>query len=184
MTEALLLAYVVLLVLFGATLLVNAWTGIPYVPSRTHIAKKLIEHARLRKGETVFDLGCGDGRLLTYAAKSQEITAIGYEIAPMVYLAAELRRLLSKNRKKIDIRFESMFRANLKKANVIFVYLMPKILPKIAEKIMKECKPGTRIISNTFKIPGLKLIKRVPKRRHYPTIYVYEIQNKPALFMR
>lgn len=179
MTTALLLTYFILLVLFGATLLVNAFTGIPYVPSRTHIAKKLIEYAKIKKGDTVFDLGCGDGRLLTYAAKSQNITAIGYEIAPMVYLAAETRRLFSKNRAKIDIRFESMFRADLKKADVIFVYLMPKILPKIAEKIIRECRPGTRVVSNTFKIPNLKLAKRIPKRRHYPTIYIYEIPIAP-----
>lgn len=175
MTTAFLLIYLILLLLFGATLLVNAATGIPYVPSRTHIAKKLIEHAELKKGDTVFDLGCGDGRLLTKAAKTQNVTAIGFEIAPLVYIAAELRRLFSKNRKHIDIRFKSMFDANLREADVIFVYLMPKILPKIAAKIKKECKKGTRVVSSTFKIPSLTLAKHIPKHRHYPNIYVYKI---------
>lgn len=167
--------YLILIILFGATLLVGLVTRIPYVPSKTHVVKKIIEIAKLKNGEFIYDLGCGDGRLLIEAAKNKKIKAIGFEIAPLMYLSAIIRKFFLRGPGEIEIRFKNMFKANLEKADIVFCYLMPYTLPTIAKKIKKECAKGTRIISNTFKIPNLKLEKHFPKDNKYPSIWLYRV---------
>jgi ribosomal protein L11 methylase PrmA len=136
---------------------------------------KIIKEAKIKKGETFLDLGCGDARMLIEAEKQKKVNAEGYEIAPMIYLMAQLRKLINKSKAKIH--FKNFFKENLKHGDVIFCYLMPSELVKLAKKIKKECKKGTRIISNTFKIKGLKPIKIIPKneKTKTPKLYFYEV---------
>ena len=88
---------------------------------------------------------------------------------------ALLRKLLY--RSKAKIRFKNFFKENLNKADIIFCYLMPAELKRLAKKMKKECKKGTRIISNTFKIKGLVPVKIIPKddKTKTPTLYFYQI---------
>lgn len=165
----------IFLVLLTLTAIVHIFFFVPYVPSKQKVARKMIEVARLKAKETVFDLGCGDGRLLMEAEKRAGVRAEGFEIAPLVYLLALARKLLFQS--KVKIHFKNMFRANLRKANVIFCYLLPNVMPSLAEKIKKECKHGTRIVSNTFHIADLKpyqVFKKDPTKG-LPTIYVYKM---------
>ncbi len=167
--------FAVFLTLVLATALTHLYLAVPYVPSKKSVIKKMIQAAGLKKNDTVYDLGCGDGRLLIAAEKKAKVKSIGFEIAPLVYLLARLRTLIMRSR--AQVRFANFFNANLRQANVIFCYLFPNILPNLAKKIKKECKRGTRVISNTFRIPGLKLTKMFAKnpKKGLPTIYVYKI---------
>ncbi|MFC1810317.1 50S ribosomal protein L11 methyltransferase [Patescibacteria group bacterium] len=161
--------------LYVATALVSIILRVPYVPTKKRVMQKILKEAKIKKGETFLDLGCGDARMLIEAEKQKKVNAIGYEIAPLIYLMAVLRKLVSNSKAKIH--FKNFFRENLKNADVIFCYLMPKELQKLAKKIKKECKKGTRIISNTFKIKGLKPVKVIPKNEEtkIPTLYFYKI---------
>lgn len=167
-----------LFLLFFVSLLVTVFVHmvflVPYVPSANRVVKKMISAAQLKPKETVYDLGCGDGRLLLMAEK-KKAKAIGFEIAPLVFLLALLRKIIA--RSKAQIRFKSLFAANLRKANVIFCYLIPNVMPRLSAKIKKECKKGTRIVSNTFHIPGLKPYRIYAKDAPAgtPTVYVYKI---------
>lgn len=167
---------VAFVLLLAISFLVHAVYLIPFVPSKTKVVTKMIHAANLRPNQTVIDLGCGDGRLLFAAEKSvKNITSIGFEIAPLVYLAAQLRKLLQ--RSKAKIHFKSLFHADLRNANVIFCYLFPNVMAELAAKIHTECKPGTRIISNTFTIPNLELVKTYPRDTSAgtPSIHVYTV---------
>lgn len=158
-----------------ATVLVHMFFLVPYVPSRKRVIAKMIEMARLKPHETVYDLGCGDGRLLIAAEKKARVKTVGFEIAPLILLLAWIRKMLFRSTMKIH--FKSLFSANLRRANVIFCYLIPNVMPKLSKKIKHECRKGTRIISNTFHIPGLKATKiftRDPEKG-LPTIYVYRV---------
>lgn len=170
-----LFAVVIFLILLAITALVHIFFLVPYVPSKNRVVKKMISLAELKPKETVYDLGCGDGRLLIEAVKKAKITPVGFEIAPLVYVLAKLRTMFAP--KKIQIRFQSFFNANLRKANVIFCYLIPNVMPRLAAKMKRECRRGTRVISNTFSIPGLKPYKILAKNaaKGMPTIYVYRI---------
>lgn len=163
------------LVLLSFTVLVHIFFLIPYVPSSNQVVRRMVRAADIRDSETVYDLGCGDGRLLTAAEKKPHVKAVGFEIAPLIYMLAHLRLLWE--RSNASVRFKNMFHVNLRPANVIFCYLFPNVMPRLAEKIKKECRRGTRIVSNTFTIPGLKLARTIAKdpRRGIPTIYVYKV---------
>lgn len=158
-----------------ATVFVHMLFFVPYVPSRRKVIAKMIEVARLKPRETIYDLGCGDGRLLIAAEKKARVKAVGFEIAPFMFLLACIRKWLAKSAMKL--RFQNLFSANLRQANVVFCYLIPNVMPRLSEKIRRECKRGTRIVSNTFHIPGLKTAKVVTRNpeKGLPTIYVYKV---------
>lgn len=162
-------------ILYISTALVSLILRVPYVPTKKRVMYKILKEAKLKKGENFYDLGCGDGRMLIEAEKLKKVNAHGYEIAPLVYFLAIFRKLFSNSKAKIH--FKNFFHESLKDADVIFCYLMPKELKKLAFKIKKECKKGTRIISNTFKIQGLEPVRIIKKneKTKTPTLYFYKI---------
>jgi len=173
--EILLVLILIFTLLFIATALVSLVLRVPYVPTKKRVMLEIIKQADLKEGQTFLDLGCGDGRMLIEAEKATKVNAIGYEIAPLVYILAIARKLLTGSKAKI--KFKNFFKENLEKADVIFCYLMPAELEKLAKKIKLECKKGTRIISNTFHIKGLEPFKIIPKneKTKIPTLYFYEV---------
>ncbi len=171
------LATIILIVtlLMLATAIVNLFFRVPYVPTKKRVVKRMIEIAKLKKGQIVYDLGCGDGRLLLEAEKMAPIQARGYEIAPIPYLLAIWRKW--RNHSKIRIHMKNFFTTKIADADVIFCYLGPDIMIKLYAKAKKECKKGTQIISNTFSIKGVtpkKIWEKDPIKK-LPKIYVYEI---------
>jgi len=172
------LIYILILgitILYISTALVSLILRVPYVPTKKNVMHKIMKEAKIKKGETFLDLGCGDARMIIEAEKQKKVKAEGYEIAPMIYLIAMLRKLVNKSKAKIH--FKNFFKEDLKHGDVIFCYLMPHELVRLAKKIKKECKKGTRVISNTFKIKGLDPVKIIPKneKQKTPTLYFYEI---------
>ncbi len=169
------LCIMIFLLLLVASAVVHMWFLVPYVPSSSRVVKKMIAAAELKRGERVVDLGCGDGRLLLCAERTAHTHGTGFELAPLVYFLARLRKFIA--RAHYAVHFKNLFSADLHDADVIFCYLIPEIMPRLVAKITKECKKGTRVISNTFKIPGLpvsRIIERDPAART-PTIYVYRV---------
>jgi SAM-dependent methyltransferase len=165
-----------------ATGIVHFFVRVPYVPSRKKTIERMVKAASLKDKEKVYDLGCGDGRLLCFAASKKKIKGIGYEIAPFPYVQGKIKHFLHSfskdhNTKHVSIQFKNFFNEKLKKADVVFTYLSPNILPDLADKLKKECKKGTRVISNTFQIPGLKLIKKLPRNKKHKlqAVFHYEI---------
>lgn len=167
---------VLILLLFTAiSAITHIFFLVPYVPTKTRVVEKMVGAACLKPHEIVYDLGCGDGRLLFAAERKARVKTVGFEIAPLMYFLALARKLLARSKSKIC--FRNFFKANLCKANVIFCYLFPNVMAPLAEKIKRECKRGTRIVSNTFHIPGLKPHRILAKDsvKGLPTIYVYKI---------
>ncbi|KKU80174.1 MAG: hypothetical protein UY05_C0012G0012 [Candidatus Peregrinibacteria bacterium GW2011_GWA2_47_7] len=177
MIEAIILFGVPLfLLLLTITVLLHIVFQIPYVPSRNRVVNRMIRIADLKKDDVVFDLGCGDGRLLIAAEKQKGVKAAeGFEIAPLVYLLAQFRKWLAHSRMKIH--FKNLFDVRLRRANVIFCYLLPGAMKRLSKKFRKECEKGTRIVSHTFRIPDMEPIKifKKNKRRNLPTVYLYQI---------
>lgn len=131
--------------------------------------------AKLKNGETIYDLGCGDGRFLVEAEKSAKIRAVGYEAAPIPFLLAHLNKWL--NKCKFQIRMKNFFHENLKDADVIFCYLGPETMEALAPKFKKECHKGTRIYSHTFSMKGMEPTTVWPKDKilKLPGIYLYTV---------
>lgn len=167
--------YLILLLLFAISMFIGLITRIPFVPTTKRTTEKLIKVAKLKKNQKVLDLGCGDGRLLFAAEAEQKISAIGYEISPIPYLIAKIKKFLKKS--QVKIKMKNFLKEDISSADIIFVYLIPDVMPKLSKKLKNECKKGTKIISNTFRIKELEPteIHKKNKKLKLPNIYVYEI---------
>lgn len=161
--------------LLAWTALTNIFFRVPYVPSKKKVIKEIEKEFTFKKGQKVYDLGCGDARVIMDIEKSKNVEVVGYEISFLVYLMARIRKFLLKSNAKIY--FKNFFNVSLKDADVIFCYLGPNTMQKLVKKVKKECKKGTYIISNTFKINDMepaRVLKKDPKRG-LPSIYFYKI---------
>ena len=125
----------------------------PFLPSFKKTVDKMLEFAEIRPGDRVYDLGCGDGRLV-FAASQQGAKATGIEVNIVFYYwALFCRRRL---KKRGQIRLGNLFSQDLRDADVIFCYLMPRGMPRLKEKLESEAKKKCRIICHMFPIPGWK----------------------------
>ncbi len=164
-----------LVFVYFVTLLVNLWDKVPFVPTSKRVINYVIQLCDLKKGDKVYDLGCGDARFLIEAQKKTGREAVGYENALLPFLLAKFRKYI--NSAKINVKMNNLFNADLSDANVIYCYLGPDVMPRLAEKFKKECKKGTRIYSNSFSISTMKPQKiwQTNKSKRLPTIYMYQI---------
>jgi ribosomal protein L11 methylase PrmA len=141
--------------------------GACWLPTPTGSLKSAFEEAGVRPGETIMDIGCGDGRVLISAAKLYNARGIGVEIDPLKVFIA--RYLVNRAGFSDSIRIirASAMRADLKEADIVFVYLSHQLIDKLKPKFLKELKPGARIISYGFLISGFPLVKTNPSREWF-----------------
>src|SRR6202030_2335180 len=123
---------------------------VPYVPTTDPAVKAMLKLADVKKTDIVYDLGCGDGRIVVAAAKEYGAHGVGIDINPERIQEAE------ENAKKAGVeklaRFEEkdLFKADIHQATVVTLFLLESVNLKLRPKLLKNLKPGTRIISNTF----------------------------------
>jgi hypothetical protein len=144
--------------------------GAPYVPILRRDSQALLKLANLQPGQTLVDLGSGDGRLLR-AAAAQGIRGIGYEINPFMVLTSRL--VCWRYRRLITIHWANLWHTKLPPADVIYVFLMPRFMTRLNDKLTTELTQPTRVISFAFEMPG-----RTPTQRNTNT-FVYEY-GQPA----
>ncbi len=130
-------------------------TGAPFVRSNKKAVDAMIRLANIKKGTRVYDLGSGDGTLLFRAAAFGAV-AVGIEINPFLILWTNLKILFSPYKQLISVRWQNFWKADLHDADVVFVYLLPWRMETLEKLLKTRCKPGTRIVSNSFIFPGLQ----------------------------
>jgi 16S rRNA A1518/A1519 N6-dimethyltransferase RsmA/KsgA/DIM1 with predicted DNA glycosylase/AP lyase activity len=161
------------ILVFGYSLIFSFLTRIPFIPSKQKTIIRMIEVAEIKPTDSVVDLGCGDMKILIQLEKTTNQTGTGYEISPVPYIIGRFKLLFKKS--KNQILFKNVFSINLKNIDVVFIYLTPPILKKLEQKILKECKKGTKIISNTFSLPSLKATKIIEKTANSQKIFYYQL---------
>ncbi len=138
------------------------WTrmiGGPWVPSSMQMVHRMMEMAEAGPEDVVYDLGCGDGRMVLAAAMRYHTRAVGIEIDPLRYLWCQFLITILFQRKSIRIIFGNFFTKDLSEANVVMCYLMPDALAKLEKKFKKELRSGTRVVSNRFTFPTLDKVQ-------------------------
>jgi SAM-dependent methyltransferase len=122
----------------------------------THPAKirAVLQELPLGEERQVIDLGCGDGRFLAAAARRYGIHGTGYEINPVAWLLARFRLLPLRHR--IRVRRRDFWKVSLAGADLVFCYLFPDLMPRLAAKARRELKPGAFLVSCNFELPGWK----------------------------
>jgi hypothetical protein len=141
--------------------LVGAQEGkiVPYVPTPQEVVERMLVLAQVKKGDVVYDLGSGDGRIVVTAAKKYGVKAIGFEIDP------ERIKESRENIKKagvedlVEIRQQDIRTVDLSPATVLTMYLLPEVNLMIRPNIWKQMKPGSRVVSHDFDMGDWKPLK-------------------------
>ena len=149
----------------------------PFVPSSGVTVRRMVELAKLQPHEHAVDLGCGDGRILR-AAAATGVTATGYEISYLVWLIAWVRNLFSPYRQRMQLIRGNMYQANLKKADVVFCYLLPATMQRLEEKFLRELKPGARIVSAAFSLPNMQPTIETERVGGVSTVRLYVVPER------
>ncbi|MFZ5535193.1 MAG: class I SAM-dependent methyltransferase [Patescibacteria group bacterium] len=134
-------------------------TGGPFVPSSKKSVDAMVALAKIRSGQTIIDVGSGDGRVL-FAAAKKGANAIGIEINPYLVRFTQIKAFLGAYRGRITVRWQNLWSADLTNADVVFVYLIPWKMDVLAKKLKKELKPGALVISNSFMFPDWKVVRQ------------------------
>ena len=138
----------------AATFLALCYTqGVPFISTSARLHDTILQAAEIKKGERVYDLGCGKASLLIRASKIGALGE-GYEISLWPYVWARWNIWI--NRAPVRIHLRNFFKADLSQADVVFCYLFPEVMVKLEEKFLKELKPGARVVSHAFKLPNLE----------------------------
>jgi predicted RNA methylase len=143
-----------------------------FIPLPKNTIKKMLKEAKVSSKDIVYDLGCGDGRVLMIAAKEFGARAIGIEKSWVLSKISEWRVKKEKLEDKVKIINEDFFKVNLSKAKVIFAYLSKKINKKLEPKLKKELKKGTKVLSASHEFKGLKLVKKFKTGHFYSYLYI------------
>lgn len=123
---------------------------VPFVPTTEPAVEAMLKLAGVKKTDILYDLGCGDGRIVVAAAKMFGAHAVGVDINPV--RIAEAKENAAKAGVEKLVRFEEndLFEADIHEATVVTLFLLPNINLKLRPKLLQDLKPGTRIVSNTF----------------------------------
>jgi cyclopropane fatty-acyl-phospholipid synthase-like methyltransferase len=155
----LVLIFLIALTIFGLLMLISIIVGVPFIPVKNNQTQKMIALANLKLGMTVIDLGSGAGQFLFKSAKLGA-NAIGYELNPILCIWTRILIFLRGLRNKVKINCQSIYKANLSNVDIVFTYLMPGPMEKLADKLFSELKPGAKIISFAFAIPDCTPLKQ------------------------
>lgn len=123
---------------------------VPYVPTPQKVVDGMLELADVKKGEVVYDLGCGDGRIVITAAKEFGATGIGVDLNPERIKEANTNAAEAKVTDKVKFYEGDLFEFDFSKADVLTLYLLPEVNLKLKPKILAEMKPGSRVVSHAF----------------------------------
>lgn len=153
----------------------------PSVPSPPNVVDRMLSAARLQPGETVFDLGSGDGRVLIAAAQKFGAKAVGVEIAKEDVAASTRRIQELKLDNKVKVIEGDLMNVDLSGADVVTIYLLTKSNDLLRPILEKQLKPGARVVSHDYAIRGWNPVRVetvvAHKREHQ--LYVYEIGAQP-----
>ena len=132
--------------------------GVWFPTSKKHI-RRMLEMAELKPGELVYDLGCGDGRVLIIAAEEFGAKGVGIEVDPLRFRIARWKVRRSGLEDKIELVQGTFNKQDVSSADVVTLYLVQQMINRLAPKLVRELRPGARLVSNTFIIPGLKVAR-------------------------
>jgi hypothetical protein len=135
-------------------ILLPALYGLPPVPTKPERIRKALKLANLQPDEVLYDLGAGDGRVLLIAAREFDAKAVGIEVGPIQCALIWLRAVASGLGDKIQIQMKSFLKADLSKADVVFVYATSREVLKLAPHLEAQLKRGARVVSISADFPA------------------------------
>jgi cyclopropane fatty-acyl-phospholipid synthase-like methyltransferase len=148
----------------------------PYVNSPVKVVDRMLELATIRPGETVYDLGCGDGRILIAAVEKYKAKAIGVEISPKIVAEARSRIKKAGVGDRAQVIQGDLLQTDLTGADVVTIYLATSFNEELRPRLEKFLKPGARVVSHDYAVPGWKpaqVVEAEGRQKHL--IYLYQM---------
>ncbi|MGH9719866.1 MAG: SAM-dependent methyltransferase [Bryobacteraceae bacterium] len=146
---------------------------VPYVPTPPEVVEAMLKLADVKKGDIVYDLGCGDGRIVVMAAQKFGARGMGFDINPERVKEANENATKAGVTERVRFTTKNLFEADIKDASVVTLYLLPEVNLRLRPKLWKDLKPGTRIVSHSFDMGDWKPEKTVEingRRLYYWTV--------------
>jgi SAM-dependent methyltransferase len=148
-----------------------------YVPTSPEVVEAMLKLAKVTKDDVVYDLGCGDGRIVVAAARAFGARAIGFDIDPQRIAEANANAKTAGVEGRVKFVLADLFEQDLHEASVVTLYLLNTLNLKLRPKLWKELKPGTRVVSHAFDMGDWQ-----PEQKQEvggTTIYLWKIPAHP-----
>jgi SAM-dependent methyltransferase len=144
---------------------------VPYVPTTETAVKAMLQLARVKRTDVVYDLGCGDGRIVIAAAKNYGARGVGIDIDPVRIREAKENARRAGVENRVEFREQDLFQSDFREATLVTLFLLPALNKRLRPQL-EALKPGTRIVSNTFVIGDWKpvrelVVKEDPNDEYY-----------------
>jgi SAM-dependent methyltransferase len=123
---------------------------VPYVPTKTRVVDQMLKMGKVGKKDVLYDLGCGDGRIVVTAAKRFGTRGVGIDIDPDRIKEANENARTAGVTDRVKFIQGDLFDADIKDATVVTLYLLPEVNLKLKPKLLSELKPGTRVVSHNY----------------------------------
>jgi len=155
---------------------------VPYVPTPNEVVDRMLQLANVTGDDTLYDLGSGDGRIIITAAQRYGTRGTGIDINPELVQQSQANAQSANVADRVEFVQQDLFQTDLSNATVVTLYLLPDINLKLRPKLLRELKPGTRIVSHDFDMgewePEQVVQVQGPDRQH--TIYYWIVpENVP-----
>jgi cyclopropane fatty-acyl-phospholipid synthase-like methyltransferase len=146
--------FMILVIVLVISALWTIFTGAPFEPLPMRKVHRMLEMARLKPDEVLYDLGSGDGRTLIVAAKRFKARAVGIEIDPLRYAWTQGLITVLGLRKQVRVIWGSFYDADLREADVVTAFLTEQTNQRLEDKLTSELHSGARVVSHEFPYPG------------------------------
>jgi len=151
---------------------------VPYVPTPQAVVDEMLKLAEVGKGDVIYDLGCGDGRIVITAAQKHGARGVGVDIDPQRIAESNENARKAGVTDRVKFMVQDLFTTDFKEATVVTLYLLPDVNLKLRPKLLRELKPGTRIVSHAFDMGDWKPDKTVQVEGR--TIYYWVVPAAAA----
>ena len=145
-----------LLLMAGCGSSVALWTygEVPFVRSTPEVIDRMLEMAQVKSGDLIYDIGSGDGAIVIRAAKKYGVRGVGIEIDDGLVAKARANAFQEKVQDLVEFRAADAFTVDVSPATVVTLYMLPDFNAKLRPILDRQLKPGTRVVSHDFEIPG------------------------------
>jgi SAM-dependent methyltransferase len=138
----------------GSSVAVWTYGEVPFVRSTPEVIDRMLEMARVRAGDVVYDIGSGDGAIIIQAAKKYGVRGVGIEIDAELVARARQSAVREKVEHLVEFRVQDAFTVDVSPATVVTLYMLPEFNAKLRPILDRQLRPGSRVVSHDYPIQG------------------------------
>lgn len=128
----------------------SARLDVPYVPTPQEVVDRMLDMGKVRKNDVLYDLGCGDGRIVVTAARARGARGTGIDLDPVRIAEARENAKNAGVADRVDFKVGDLFQTDVSPASVVTLYLLPSVNLKLRPRLWRQLKVGTRVVSHAF----------------------------------